>query len=69
MIEADRADHSRAKLDHDLIVPITRLDFSISCFLIFIPSIRLVNITPMFCEQQYTVQHITGEHVHHRIRR
>ena len=23
MIEADRADHSRAKLDHDLIVPIT----------------------------------------------
>ena len=24
MIEADRADHSRAKLDHDLIVPITR---------------------------------------------
>ena len=26
MIEADRADHSRAKLDHDLIVPITRAD-------------------------------------------
>ena len=25
MIEADRADHSRAKLDHDLIVPITTL--------------------------------------------
>ena len=25
MIEADRADHSRAKLDHDLIVPITRI--------------------------------------------
>ena len=25
MIEADRADHSRAKLDHDLIVPITNL--------------------------------------------
>ena len=24
MIEADRADHSRAKLDHDLIVPITK---------------------------------------------
>ena len=23
MIEADRADHSRAKLDHDLIMPIT----------------------------------------------
>ena len=23
MIEADRVDHSRAKLDHDLIVPIT----------------------------------------------
>ena len=23
MIEADRADHSRAKLDHDLTVPIT----------------------------------------------
>ena len=23
MIEADRADHSRATLDHDLIVPIT----------------------------------------------
>ena len=26
MIEADRADHSRAKLDHDLIVPITSPD-------------------------------------------
>ena len=26
MIEADRADHSRAKLDHDLIVPITNPD-------------------------------------------
>ena len=26
MIEADRADHSRAKLDHDLIVPITTCD-------------------------------------------
>ena len=28
MIEADRADHSRAKLDHDLIVPITIGDYS-----------------------------------------
>ena len=28
MIEADRADHSRAKLDHDLIVPITRSESS-----------------------------------------
>ena len=27
MIEADRAEHSRAKLDHDLIVPITRWTF------------------------------------------
>ena len=27
MIEADRADHSRAKLDHDLIVPITSGDY------------------------------------------
>ena len=26
MIETDRADHSRAKLDHDLIVPITRIN-------------------------------------------
>ena len=26
MIEADRADHGRAKLDHDLIVPITILE-------------------------------------------
>ena len=26
MIEADRADHSQAKLDHDLIVPITRTE-------------------------------------------
>ena len=30
MIEAGRADHSRAKLDHDLIVPITNFDESLS---------------------------------------
>ena len=29
MIEADRADHSRAKLDHDLIVPITNVNLHI----------------------------------------
>ena len=30
MIEADRADHSRAKLDHDLIVPIPIHDRMVS---------------------------------------
>ena len=35
MTEADRADHSRAKLDHDLIVPITRrsLEYRLALFL------------------------------------
>ena len=29
MIEADQVDHSRAKLDHDLIVPITSWEYNI----------------------------------------
>jgi len=32
MIEADRADYGRAKLDHDLIVAITSLDASCTDF-------------------------------------
>ena len=32
MIEADRVDHSRAKLDHDLIVPITSYQRSLNLF-------------------------------------
>ena len=40
MIEADRVDHSRAKLDHDLIVPITTLTvrFPLLCIRTLFPA-------------------------------
>ena len=44
MIEADRVDHSRAKLDHDLIVPIT--DFDTGVFLVYSESMLFLCYSP-----------------------